>query len=110
MRGVCAALLLLSACTLVPSAFCDLRPTGEARCQERLTSVSAETFKGTCATAGGVSGDGECPKGELVGGCDLGTQGDGAKLHDWYYPPNTHDSVMELCSSGGVPFLEPSAP
>lgn len=99
------AALVLSACSVVPSAFCDLRPTGEARCQERLNSVSGETFKGTCATAMGLSGDGECPKADQVGGCDLGMQGDGATLHDWYYPPTTPAEIMTLCANAGASFL-----
>jgi hypothetical protein len=108
MRGVCAA-LLLSACNLAPSAWCDMRPR-EARCQERLHSVSAETFKGTCATAMDKAGDGECPKTDQVGGCDLGKQGDGSTVRDWYYPPMTLDQVMEQCSTTGVVFLDPGAP
>jgi hypothetical protein len=108
MRGVCAA-LLLSACTLAPSAWCDLRPV-EARCQERLNSVSAETFKGTCATGMGKAGDGECPKTDQVGGCDLGKQGDGSTVRDWYYPPETVEQVMQQCSSMGVVFVLPGAP
>ena len=98
--------LSVSGCTLAPSAYCDFRPT-EARCQERLNSTSAETFKGTCAAANGVAGDGLCPTKDQVGGCALGGEGDGSKLNDWYYPPETQASVVQRCTAGGNMFLDP---
>jgi hypothetical protein len=108
MRALFATLLCLGACQLSPSAFCDLRGSGEARCQERLNSVSAETFKGTCGTAdGGRAADGACPREDRVGGCDLGKQGDGSTLHDWYYPPETRETVLQHCAVADAGFLEP---
>jgi hypothetical protein len=98
--------LSLAGCALAPSAWCDFRPR-EARCQESANSVSAEQFKGVCAGFSGIAGDGDCPTAGRVGGCSLGLQGDGSKLYDWYYPPETLRSVVEKCNASGSLFVAP---
>ena len=82
-------------------AHCDFRapPKSSARCQERLGSAGAFAFKQTCGAAGGTAGDGACPREEIVAGCDIGTQGDGSHVVDWYYAPKTMQDVMSACMS-----------
>ena len=80
-------------------AHCDFQKKGQARCQERLSTVAAFAFKQTCSTALGESGDGPCPRENIVAGCDIGTQGDGSHVTDWYYTPKTMADVESACTS-----------
>jgi hypothetical protein len=98
--------LLLAGCQLAPDASCDFRPV-EPRCQEKLHSVASETFKGTCAGAMFKASDGRCPTEGRVAGCDLRNQGDGSVVHDWYYPPETAESVAQICLGAQAGILEP---
>jgi len=98
--------LLLGGCGLLPTASCDFRPI-QPRCQEKRDTVSAEVFKGTCAGAMWHASDGECPKDGQVGGCNLGKQGDGSTVIDWYYPPETAQSVAVMCGNGQTIFVAP---
>lgn len=83
-------------------AACDFRKGSlngaENRCQERH-GVSASAFKGACSAAGGMSSDGRCPSAGVVGGCNLGTQGDGTEVLDWYYSPDTAVTTKSNCGS-----------
>jgi hypothetical protein len=105
----CALLLAsLSSCGgLIPGlgggyAACDFRKgsvNGSMnRCQER-NGISASTFKGACTSSGGIASDGRCPSANVVGGCNLGTQGDGTAVLDWYYAPLTADDAKRECGS-----------
>lgn len=93
------------------SSSCDFRDGGangpEPRCQERVQTLAAAAFKGACAVAQGVSADGACPRTGAVGGCEIGTQGDGSKVNDWYYAPKTRDEVQMQCTKDNAKFLEP---
>ncbi|MBK7859197.1 MAG: hypothetical protein IPJ65_11365 [Archangiaceae bacterium] len=96
--------LTFSSCgVLAGSAHCTF--ANHNRCQERLNTLDAVAFKATCKAAQGVDGDGACPDADKVGGCDLGKQGDGSPVHDWYYAPKTRADAMSEC--GSDPFLEP---
>jgi hypothetical protein len=97
--------LFLSACgALSASAHCDF--DDHNRCQERLNSLSAEAFKATCTAGQGKPADGPCRTEGKVGGCSLGTQGDGSPVNDWYYAPKTKADAMGSCGSGET-FIEP---
>ena len=93
------------------SSSCDFRNGSvngsEPRCQERVGTLTAEAFKGTCKVAGGVSADGQCPRTGSAGGCFLGAQGDGSKVNDWYYSPMTSDEVKAQCAKDNTSFLSP---
>jgi hypothetical protein len=80
-------------------AHCDFQAKGQARCQERLGTVAAFAFKQTCSASLGDSGDGPCPRENIVAGCDIGTQGDGSHVTDWYYSPKTMSDVVSACMS-----------
>lgn len=93
------------------SAFCDFR-TGSSngpkpRWQERVNSIAGETFKAACKGLQGAEGSGTCPRDNTVGGCTIGTQGDGSKVNDWYYPPTTLDEAKKTCASDNGTFLNP---
>lgn len=111
-RIVISALVcfVFSGCGALGSAACDFRADAgamhtEDRCQERVESLASAAFKGTCSVAQGVASDGKCPRTGAVGGCETGTQGDGSKVNDWYYPPKTRADAMTECGNGK--FLEP---
>lgn len=98
----------LAGCGLAPSAACDFRKSsGSARCQERLNSISSAAFKATCSAAQGVASDGACPRDGVVGGCDLGQQGDGSQINDWYYAPKTLADAKSDCAGDKGTFLTP---
>lgn len=108
----CALLFSLGGCgVLLGSSACDFRGGSvngpEPRCQERVETISAEAFKGACGVAGGQSTTGTCPRAGSVGGCEIGTQGDGSKVNDWYYAPKTREEVQTECSRDSAKFLEP---
>ncbi len=79
----------------------------EPRCQERVGTLTTEAFKGACKVAGGASTNGQCPRTTSVGGCFIGAQGDGSKVNDWYYPPQTTDEVKAQCAKDNATFLTP---
>lgn len=105
------ACFVLSGCGILASSSCDFRDGGangsEPRCQERVDSLAAEAFKATCGVAQGASANGKCPRTGAVGGCEIGTQGDGSKVNDWYYPPKTRAEVEMECMRDNAKFLEP---
>lgn len=89
--AVLAAAVGLSACGIFGGdGACDFRQcTGisscEPRCQEYKGSVASGTLQATCASIGGKAISGLCPREGIIGGCQLGLQGDGSKPVDWYY-------------------------
>lgn len=93
------------------SSSCDFRTQSvngpEPRCQERVNTVSPEAFKAACKAANGVEASGTCPRGGSVGGCFIGSQGDGSKVNDWYYSPKTQAEVKMECARDNATFLEP---
>lgn len=104
------------------NAACDFREGSvngpEARCQEYENSVAAETFKATCTSIKGKAIDGLCPREGVLGGCILGTQGDGSQPIDWYYKkaPSqpgyadgiaTADDVKKICEKDKTTFKSP---
>ena len=96
----CVAAPALSACGIGGgSASCDFRQAtnSEPRCQERVNTVSAETFKAACEPSGGKGADGVCPREGIVAGCMIGKQGDGSEVIDWFYAPETEESVRTDC-------------
>jgi hypothetical protein len=98
--------LLLGGCQLFPTASCDFRPV-EPRCQEKQDTPAAEVFKGTCAGAMFHAADGHCPKEGQVGGCNLGAQGDGSTVIDWYYAPETASGIEVKCGNASHLFVGP---
>lgn len=103
--------LVSTGCGVLGSSSCDFRDGGangsEPRCQERVDTLAAAAFKGACSVAQGVSADGKCPRAGAVGGCEIGTQGDGSKVNDWYYPPKTREEAQMECTKDNAKFLEP---
>ena len=105
MRTIIVAVLSISAVGC--SAYCDFRPNNKTRCQERLNTFAAFEFKQVCTTAKGTSGDGACPRDGVIGGCFEGAQGDGSKVNDWYYSPQTVDDAKAACASDNGTWLDP---
>jgi hypothetical protein len=105
------ACFVLSGCGVSGSASCDFRDGGtngsEPRCQERVDTLAAEAFKATCGVARGVAANGRCARADSVGGCEVGTQGDGSKVNDWYYPPKTRSDAEADCMRDNGKFLAP---
>lgn len=118
--------VLLAACATLScgiiggDAACDFREGSlngpEPRCQEYEGSVASGTFKGACIASGGKVIDGLCPREGTLGGCILGTQGDGSRPTDWYYPappsePGYNDGwddaedVKRVCTGAGEEFV-----
>jgi hypothetical protein len=87
---------------------CDFRGDSvngpEPRCQER-SQLGAFGFAESCGVAGGEALEGGCPTEGIVAGCNIGAQGDGSPVIDWYYAPETVESVQIEC--GNDEFLEP---
>ena len=96
---------------MLGSSSCDFRDGGangpEPRCQERVETLAPDACTGACAVAPGASATGKCPRPDAVGGCEIGTQGDGSKVNDWYYPPKTRADVQMECMKDNAKFLEP---
>ena len=110
--ALCSVLLVAGGCGgLLGSSSCDFRDGSgngpEPRCQERGDTLAADAFKGACAAAMGKSASGACPRAGAVGGCEIGTQGDGSKVNDWYYAPKTREEAQMECSRDSAKFLEP---
>lgn len=110
--ALCSVLLVAGGCGgLLGSSSCDFRDGSvngpEPRCQERVDTLAADAFKGACAAAMGKSATGACPRAGAVGGCEIGTQGDGSKVNDWYYAPKTREEAQMECSRDSAKFLEP---
>lgn len=99
-------LLLLLACA-PPSVGCDFRDGGangpENRCQER-TGAQAAGFSQMCSTLSGEPVDGGCPMDGVVAGCSDGSVPAGEVI-DWYYAPETLETVTAECEDGTV--IEP---
>lgn len=100
----CAAAFLSGCGALGGYTACDFREGSlngkENRCQER-NGISATTFKGACSASGGKPSDGRCPGTGVVGGCNLGMQGDGTEVFDWFYTPMTQAQAKSECGSNG---------
>lgn len=95
-------LATLAGCVPDIATGCDFREGSlngpEDRCQER-TGVQASGFDAACEASGGVVVDGGCPMDGVVAGCT--TAASGGEITDWYYAPETLESVTEECESGG---------
>lgn len=83
-----------------PAVGCDFREEddewGDARCQER-SGFSTPAFMQLCEVSGGKVVEGGCPTEGIVAGCNQGMQGDGTAVIDWYYAPETVESVTLIC-------------
>lgn len=108
-------LLGLAGCGLLDDAVarktiaCDLRTstlTAQPYCQEwqdTIDSVGSNTTPlATCASLGAEFIDGPCPTEGILGGCFIGTLGDGARSIWWYYASEaegflTEDDVRAEC-------------
>lgn len=102
--------LSLAGCDLGGGAVgCDFREGSlngpEDRCQER-TGLQAATFDAACEASGGVPVDGGCPMDGVVAGCLLNGSGANGDVIDWYYAPETVESVTSSCGSSDE-FIEP---
>jgi len=84
---------------------CDFRESGangpEPRCQER-SGLSSALFGNFCELLEGDNVSGGCPEDGIVAGCDIGAQGDGTRVIDWYYAPKTREDVEAECEDGDV--------
>lgn len=105
MRPLLFALPLLAGCGALDSATgCDFREAAtspEPRCQER-TGLQATGFDVTCEGIGGVAVDGGCPTEGIVAGCDITAAGTSGEVIDWYYAPETVETVTADCTGGGT--------
>ena len=111
-------------------AYCDRRfvddPATESRapfCQEIIDTVARGRFEDDCEDKhGAATGDGLCPRADIIAGCRLDkVNDDGSEVYDWYYdvsaiiadagdqagpdgaptfvePPLTKDDVADLCA------------
>ncbi|MCB9672691.1 MAG: hypothetical protein H6734_24655 [Alphaproteobacteria bacterium] len=93
---------------------CDFRTgdSAEPRCQERAArvaspGVSEAAFQQTCELVQATSGDGACPLDGAVAGCDVTFAAGGETVVDWYYAPETVESVTETCDAAGGTVLLP---
>ncbi len=99
-------LLALAGCDFGVVVGCDFRADSvngpEPRCQER-SGLSSAIFGEFCEALEGEQVKGGCPEPELiVAGCDIGAQGDGTRVIDWFYPPTTRDEVVADCADEGT--------
>lgn len=85
---------------------CDFREGGpgdpEPRCQERR-GFQANGFDAFCSGLGATPVPGGCPVEGIVGGCE---QGD---ITDWYYEPETPETVAVLCADDELTPVDPPA-
>lgn len=112
MRLILLALSLLtaSACDFGLASGCDLRnatlASPEPRCQER-SGLSSAAFGAFCDGLGGEKVKGGCDTEGIVAGCDIGAQGDGTRVIDWYYAPTTEDEVADNCADDEGEVVQP---
>jgi hypothetical protein len=102
--------LLLACIDLDLATGCDFRDGSvngpEPRCQERTGAQSAG-FDAMCESLGGTAVDGGCPTDGIVAGCDLSVAGTAGEIFDWYYAPETAETVAVTCDEDGAPVVEP---
>ncbi|MES2641273.1 MAG: hypothetical protein V4850_17415 [Myxococcota bacterium] len=106
MRPLLFVLPLLAGCGAFDSAIgCDFREGSsndpEPRCQER-TGVQATGFDVTCEGIGAIPVEGGCPTEGIVAGCDITAAGTTGEVIDWYYAPETLETVTANCTGGTV--------
>lgn len=112
MRVAILALGLLvgTACDLGLTSGCDFRDatlaSPEPRCQER-SGLSSAAFTAACKGLQGKTVKGGCDTETSVGGCDVGAQGDGTRVVDWYYSPKTAADVQAECDGDGGKVVQP---
>ena len=84
---------------------CDYRQGSsngpEPRCQEMRSSTpgSVESFLAACRTAGANPIEGECPREDMVAGCDEGALPDGTSAIDWYYRSPANEEGITVVES-----------
>lgn len=98
-------ILLLLACSLLDQTVgCDFRNGSlngpEDRCQDR-DGAQATGFDAACEAAGGEVVDGGCPTDGVVAGCELEGGSAAGTVTDWYYGPETVESVTAECDGEG---------
>lgn len=102
-------LFVLTGCGDGATYHCDFQTAEdpEARCQERQArvvgsgAITSEAFIQTCELVQGSGADGPCPSEGIVAGCDITAPGSGETVVDWYYAPETRESVEADCASDG---------
>ncbi len=104
---VATAIAVLSACA--GAASCDLREATlsdpEPRCQERTGTQGTPLFSAFCDPIGGEGINGECPdQDQIVAGCRETIIG--GDVTDWYYPPETEETVQLKCDEDDYTFVE----
>jgi hypothetical protein len=102
---------LTSACGVAGAVGCDFREGGangaEDRCQER-GGLGASVFGATCEALQGKVAQGGCPREGIVVGCQVGQEGDGTPVIDWYYAPTTREEVeTQKCLGSNEELVEP---
>ena len=108
-------LLTATACGGGDTYHCDFvnSEDPEPRCQERTALVASpggltsEAFQATCETARGDGGDGPCPTAGIVAGCDVTSTGSGEQVVDWYYAPETAETIAAACAEDGGVVVDP---
>ncbi len=107
---VALSLLLASACDFGLSSGCDFRDatlaSPEPRCQER-SGLSSAAFGAMCDGLGGETVKDGCDTTDAIVGCDIGSQGDGTKVIDWYYDPKTREEAEADCADDEGELVEP---
>ncbi|MFN7146828.1 MAG: hypothetical protein ACK4YP_23845 [Myxococcota bacterium] len=107
MRALLALSLLaaLPACGVGGDTIgCDFRQDDDPRCQDR-TGLQSNGFDVACEASGGVVIDGGCPTDGSVAGCTSALPG--GDVTDWYYAPETLETVTATCESDGAALVEP---
>lgn len=118
MRKILSLAVFLSVaigCGATNTYHCDFRTSEnpEDRCQERSNNIpgggrlAQETFKETCEAVLGDGRDGACPRDDVVAGCDITATGSGEDVIDWYYEPETLESVQTACDNDGGTVVDP---
>ncbi|MBX3274007.1 MAG: hypothetical protein KF729_27325 [Sandaracinaceae bacterium] len=96
---LCVVLLVpLAGCFGSSPIACDFR-AARNRCQERsgVQAANPAAYQATCEASGGSYRSGGCPPDGMVAGCDLGSE-----VVDWYYAPETLESVTAVCEGEGT--------
>lgn len=111
MRLAVLTVLIAALTACAGAASCDLREATisdpEPRCQERTGAQGTPLFSAFCDPLGGEGINGECPDREdIVGGCR--TASVGGDVTDWYYPPETPETVQASCDEDDATYIPAS--
>ncbi|MDP2306747.1 MAG: hypothetical protein Q8P18_12050 [Pseudomonadota bacterium] len=107
MRLLLLVLPLLVGCGVLEGGTgCDFRDQdpGDARCQERL-GTQATGFDAACEGLGDTVIEGGCDLTGAIAGCS--TTIAGGTITDWYYAPETLETVTATCADDDAELVTP---